>query len=66
MVLLKFSSKTFVVPDLAIINNGTVSRITARMLSAPTAPVLEVDVNPGIESNAAALAFRWNVTEQTD
>ena len=67
LVLIKFSSKTFVVPDLDIINNGTVSLSRdARELSTTThpveVPVIEVKIDPGIESNATALTFRWNVT----
>ena len=70
-----FNSDVFAVPDLQMINNGTIYlddlQVKTRELAVTTTkkartrvPVLSVEVIPGLESNATELTFRWNVTMQ--
>jgi hypothetical protein len=80
-VILGFQSDVYVVPNLQMINNGTIylddfknkrELAADRMLGVTTTinnkkkriPVLQVEVVPGLESNAADLQFAWNVTQQ--
>ena len=39
---------------------------TSQKKSKTKVPVLSVEVIPGLESNVTELAFRWNVTAQSD
>lgn len=70
-----FNSDVFAVPNLQMINNGTIYlddlQVKTRELAVTTTkkartrvPVLSVEVIPGLESNATELTFRWNVTMQ--
>ena len=66
-VLIGFSSDINTVPNLQMINNGTIyfdqlaphrnlrSKINPRQLDRVRIPVLEVNVIPGLESNASDL-----------
>ena len=48
------------VPNLTLINNGTIVK------DGKTYPVLEVLVEPGDDSDPEKLTFVWNVTAQTN
>ena len=73
-VSIVFSSDVFVVPNLQIINNGTIyldqmtphrnlrGRINPKFVDSVRIPVLEVNCIPGLESNATDLQFIWNVS----
>ena len=75
-VMIGFSSDIRKVPDLQMINNGTIfldqlmphrnlrGKINPRNLERVRIPVLEVNVFPGLESNVSDLQFIWNVTQE--
>jgi hypothetical protein len=71
-ILIGFSSDVKIVPNLQMINNGTIYlEDLHRELGVTTVingkkkslPVLQVEVLPGLESKADDLSFRWNVTQ---
>jgi len=59
-VLLTFSEEIQMVPNLTLINNGTIVK------DGKTYPVLEVVVEPGEDSDLENLEFVWNATDQTN
>ena len=69
-IIVGFRSDVFVVPNLQMINNGTIFLSDLQgygrelRLRPDDIPVLQVEVIPGIESNATELSFVWNVTKQ--
>ena len=79
-LILGFQSDVYVVPNLQMINNGTIflddletkRELHERGLGVTTTvrkkkkayPVLSVEVVPGLDSSAADLQFAWNVTQQ--
>ena len=79
-MLIGFSSDVYVVPNLQMINNGTIflsdfeakRELQGRGLGVTTTinnkkkafPVLSVEVLPGLDSNPADLQFVWNVTKE--
>lgn len=78
-ILVGFQSQINIVPNLQMINNGTIYlddiegyRDNGRQLGISSIkdpnkkrlPVLAVEVIPGIQSKAEDLTFRWNVTQQ--
>jgi hypothetical protein len=73
-ILIGFQSDINIVPNLEMINNGTIylEDLQARQLGIQTLknakkkskPVLQVEVIPGSESKAEDLSFRWNVTSE--
>ena len=71
-ILIGFSSDVRIVPNLQMINNGTIylddfgrelAVSTAKNVKKKNFPVLQVEVLPGLESKAEDLSFRWNVTQ---
>ncbi len=76
-ILIGFQSEVNIVPNLEMINNGTIYledlqgyNNSRRQLGISTVfkakkkkkPVLQVEVIPGPDSKVQDLSFRWNVT----
>ena len=58
-MLVKFSENMLIVPDLAMITNGTVEIDDGRV------PVFDIEIIPSDDSNPENLKFDWNVTSMT-
>ena len=76
-MLIGFQSDVYVVPNLQMINNGTIyledlkprgarelGVSTTNNQSKKSKPVLQVEVLPSIDSSPADLQFVWNVTQE--
>jgi hypothetical protein len=48
--------------DLISLHRNLRGKINPRLLEEIRIPVLEVNVIPGLDSNASNLQFNWNVT----
>jgi len=57
---IRFSSAINTVPNLTMINNGTVE------VDGEVYPVLQIDVEPGMDSFIKDLRFEYNVTAQDE
>lgn len=71
-VVIGFESEIKVVPNMTMINNGTISidhldSIFSRRLNSDethTVPVISVEVIPSKQSNSSELTFLWNATAE--
>lgn len=54
-----FTQPVYTVPNLTIINNGTIE------LKGKVVPVLDIEIVPGEDSNSEDLLFTWEVVSQT-
>jgi len=73
-IIIGFRSDIFVVPNLQLINNGTVipnenskkrSLAITTNSNKQTLPAFQVEVHAGVDSNPEDLQFTWNVTKET-
>lgn len=76
LVKLGFTEMVYVVPDMRMVNNGTIYMSELQMLGdykrelgiwskeAEQQPVLQLDVIPGDGQDANMLNFTWNATTQ--
>ena len=55
-----FTQPIHTVPNLTLINNGTIE------IAKEVYPVLELIIEPGADSDPVNLGFDWNVTAQTE
>jgi hypothetical protein len=72
-VFIGFNSDINTVPNLQMINNGTIflddfgrelAISTVKNVKKKSVPVLQVEILPSLESKAEDLTFRWNVTHE--
>ena len=59
-ITIQFTKEVHTVPNLTIINNGTV------MVNGEEKPVLHLEMIPGMSSNIEDLKFTWNATFQNN
>ena len=76
LIKIGFTEMVYVVPDMRMVNNGTIYMSELQMLGdykrelaiwskeAEQKPVLQLDIIPGDGQDANMLNFTWNATTQ--
>ena len=59
-IVVSFSQRMRIIPDLAMITNGTV------IIDGQRQPVFDVEIIPSLDSDNSKLTFEWNILEMTE